>query len=344
MFIWVCPPAKGDEYIFFSHPQTQKSLDAETLREWYLRMLRKAQREGVVHSITNLYKKYFENRVGNGYCSTSIKSIPYYEGDVFTIEVEKLLAKIKHDNNARKNGNIINPKFMFKLSEIIEPMQDNLIVVRLQPFCSICLEYSGDQPNSQWFSSNIISSNRKITGNLDSSPVRRKTLNLCKQCYKKKFCRKAASRTLQIGQKTLFALSKCKQLNSPYCLKSIRVQNSNSKTHSMVQKHDLNHQRGIFYSRLEFLALCQEYQYQFDTLLRAKHSTMMILYNLKNPEAHTVMPICQICKNFIEKGNSWRCEHCSYCFLCWECFRNYRAKGKIDEHLKLHAKKSEAWL
>lgn len=37
----------------------------------------------------------------------------------------------------------------------------------------------------------------------------------------------------------------------------------------------------LFDNRHSFLSLCQENHYQFDTLRHAKHSSMMMMYNLK---------------------------------------------------------------
>lgn len=47
--------------------------------------------------------------------------------------------------------------------------------------------------------------------------------------------------------------------------------------------------------------------YQFDSLRRAKHSSMMCLYHLLNPEAPKFLPSCVICLKDITSTYKWAC-------------------------------------
>ena len=66
----------------------------------------------------------------------------------------------------------------------------------------------------------------------------------------------------------------------------------------------------FFDSRQAFLSLCQGNQYQFDTLRRAKHSSMMILYHLHNPSAPAFVSSCTICSSELDADQGWKCKTC----------------------------------
>lgn len=69
-----------------------------------------------------------------------------------------------------------------------------------------------------------------------------------------------------------------------------------------------------------FLSLCQGNHYQFDTLRRAKHSSMMVLYHLHNPTAPAFSVTCNVCALEIEPGTGWRCSQCSDFDMCGRCY------------------------
>ncbi|KAK8630448.1 hypothetical protein V6N13_079240 [Hibiscus sabdariffa] len=78
---------------------------------------------------------------------------------------------------------------------------------------------------------------------------------------------------------------------------------------------------GLFEDRYKFLMFCQKNNYQFDTLRRAKHSSMMILYYLHNPKAWIASSNCCICNKDAPIDKCWHCETCLDFFVCAACYR-----------------------
>jgi E1A/CREB-binding protein len=74
----------------------------------------------------------------------------------------------------------------------------------------------------------------------------------------------------------------------------------------------------IFGTRRDFLNLCQGRRFQFDELRRAKHSTMMILYHLQNPDAEAFTHVCNNCNAEIV-GERRQCTTCDDYSLCLRC-------------------------
>lgn len=72
-------------------------------------------------------------------------------------------------------------------------------------------------------------------------------------------------------------------------------------------------------SRHVFLELCQFRHYQFDSLRRAKHSSLMLLYHLQNPLDKRCHPCCSHCDAQIQ-GLRWHCDECPNFDLCGNCY------------------------
>ena len=82
----------------------------------------------------------------------------------------------------------------------------------------------------------------------------------------------------------------------------------------------------FFDNRQAFLSLCQGNQYQYDTLRRAKHSSMMILYHLHNPSAPAFVSSCTICHTELDAGQGWKCKTCPDYDICASCFSSEEAQ------------------
>lgn len=85
----------------------------------------------------------------------------------------------------------------------------------------------------------------------------------------------------------------------------------------------------IFDSRTSYLSLCQSKFLQFDTLRRAKYSTMITLYYLHNPsDPEAISSSCSKCGCEIKPNEGWRCKECPEYELCVSCYNS----GAHKEH------------
>jgi hypothetical protein len=83
-----------------------------------------------------------------------------------------------------------------------------------------------------------------------------------------------------------------------------------------------------FDTRQSFLNLCQGNHYQFDQLRRAKHTSMMVLYHMHNPDAPKFVPNCNLCHADILVGYRYHCEPCDI-DVCHACITANGARAHI---------------
>jgi hypothetical protein len=60
--IWACPPQRGDNFIFWSHPTFQRTPSRDRLNNWYLLMLRRCEHLGITSDISNLWSSHFSQQ------------------------------------------------------------------------------------------------------------------------------------------------------------------------------------------------------------------------------------------------------------------------------------------
>jgi E1A/CREB-binding protein len=96
-----------------------------------------------------------------------------------------------------------------------------------------------------------------------------------------------------------------------------------------------------FDNRQAFLSLCQGNHYQFDQLRRAKHTSLMVLYHLHNPDAPKFVPRCTTCNKDILMGYRYRCEPCDI-DICHSCLSNFGPKALHQHPLRAIAVGSAA--
>ncbi|MCE3214699.1 hypothetical protein HAX54_053074 [Datura stramonium] len=318
-YIWACPPLKGEDYILYCHPEIQKTPKSDKLREWYLSMLRKAKEENIVVELTNLYDHFF---ISTGECKAKVTAarLPYFDGDYWPGAAEDMINQLQQEEDGRKqhkkgtirktitkralkasgqsdlSGNVSKDLLlMHKLGETISPMKEDFIMVHLQHACTHCCIL-------------MVSGNRWE----------------CKQCKNFQLCDKCYETEQKLEDRERHPINQ-KDKHTLYPSEIKEVPHDTKDEDEILESE-------FFDTRQAFLSLCQGNHYQYDTLRRAKHSSMMVLYHLHNPTAPAFVTTCNICHLDIESGQGWRCEVCADYDVCNAC---YQKDGGIDHPHKL---------
>ncbi|CAN8259549.1 unnamed protein product [Cochlearia groenlandica] len=306
-YIWACPPLKGEDYILYCHPEIQKTPKTDKLREWYLAMLRKASKEKVVVECTNFYDHFF---VQSGECKAKVTAarLPYFDGDYWPGAAEDLIDQMSQEEDGKKSTRKVMSKkviskralkavgqldlsvnaskdllLMHKLGEIILPMKEDFIMVHLQHCCKHCCTL-------------MVSGNRWV----------------CRQCKNFQICDKCHEVEENRLEKEKHPVNqKDKHTLYPLSIDDIPTE---------IKDNDDVLESEFFDTRQAFLSLCQGNHYQYDTLRRAKHSSMMILYHLHNPTVPAFATVCAICQQELEPALGWRCEVCADYEVCSACY------------------------
>ncbi|RZC63095.1 hypothetical protein C5167_024863, partial [Papaver somniferum] len=306
-YIWACPPLKDDDCIFHCHPEIQKTPNSEKLRE-FLAMLRKASKENIVIELTNIYEQFFIS-TGESKAKLTASRLPYFDGDFWPGAAGDIINQ-HHQEEAerrtlRNKGNtqkIMTKKvlkasaqaytlanaakdllLMQKLGETICPKED-FIMVHLQHSCNHC-------------------------GKLMVSGYRW----VCISCNKFQLCDKCYGVEKKLEDKDKHPISS----NDKHVFHPVEVRDVAENTED---KDEIQHSEFLD-TRQSFLSLCRENHYQFNTLRRAKHSSMMVLYHLHNPTSFAFGSTCNVCQQYTEAGQIWRCGICRDYDVCNSCFQ-----------------------
>ncbi|KAI5057544.1 hypothetical protein GOP47_0027559 [Adiantum capillus-veneris] len=307
-YIWACPPLKGDDYILYCHPEIQKTPKTDKLREWYLSMIAKAKKENIVTANKNLYDYYFTS---NEDCKAKVTAarLPYFDGDYWPGAAEDILQQLQEEeegvHSARRGktkklalkrttktsahadvtGNISKDlQLMHKLGQSIAAMKEDFIMVHLHHACSRCRNFITS--DLRWFC--------RICGD---------NFQLCRECH---------DEHAQLSEEERHPVGK-KECH-PLFMEKVKDVPASTLDRDEIMECE------YFDNRQAFLSLCQGNQYQYDTLRRAKHSSIMILYHLHNPNAPAFVSSCAICHIELEPGQGWKCNTCPDYDVCTGCY------------------------
>ena len=347
--IWSCPPLKGDDYIFFCKPENQKIPKAARLRQWYMKLLTRAQEEQVLYKVSNLYVEYYQKM-------KPATALPYFDGDYWPGLAEELLKQIEEkstgssaaasESNATEvkkkkkkkkktkgaNGSTTttiepieeekqNPdRLMQKFKPILQPQKDDFFVIELHPICCECSVPISD--DSVWCCEPLEPTN----GDVNTSSVSKRPITTRNEG---KIPQVASSNSNALPAEPKMKKTKKQFQQSYYCTacyesKKDEIGDSCRMTafpfdNSFSTDTDPLMPCEIFDTRESFLTYCQSNHCQFDQLRRAKHSSMMILYHLFNQGTTGFSYSCSVCETKLERGNRWNCSLCAGFNLCDDC-------------------------
>jgi len=360
--IWACPPCKGDDYIFFCHPEDQKTPKDDRLRSWYITLLEKAKEEGIVTHITNLWDEHFKS-------DHDAALVPYFEGDYWPGEAENVIkaledeANERNDIKSRKAGSSAKSKakgrttrglrsdgsieedrgqdaLVVRMGKILEPMKDAFIVAYLAPrkFArAMAHRYSIEQ---QLKSDNSKNSKNGIVEPSKQSPqiCEAPACASLKPAVDSKFTETGAKSNIPRENSSLLQNNQ----NDPRVVKNSDAQIKSNKNSSSVaadvqagndvvcriggifdETEDTDEiiESEFYDTRQQFLNLCQGNHYQFDDLRRAKHTSMMSLYHLHNPDVPKFLVTCTNCNMDINGGYCYNSEKDPEFHLCQDCYQ-----------------------
>jgi len=271
------------------------------------------------------------------------RSMPYFDGDYWPSEVEDMAADMARKNPANKgrrdetdqellarNGHeFVNADDMIKrLGGTLEAMKDDFIVVKLAHQCSRCGVYVCGR---RWEC-------RHAECVAASGFARPSPFALCEACFELEMARPASQQHgngCVVKSRDVFASSAAPEREFALGSTRLRLPTYGSHTLLLVDEGlafehtpawDKDQRNALIETRHAFLSLCTGNRYAFNELRRAKHTTMMILYHLHNPDAPAHLFVCNDCQNDILVGFRYHCSECNHgdFDLCVTCFRKGR--------------------
>jgi len=93
--IWSCPPSRGNSFVFWGHPQSQRTPTKERLLSWYHSVLNHSINRGIITDVKSLYEESFEkfDKTSNGQGPNDQSTLPcppLLEGDFWVEEASQV--------------------------------------------------------------------------------------------------------------------------------------------------------------------------------------------------------------------------------------------------------------
>ncbi|OEL25360.1 putative histone acetyltransferase HAC-like 3, partial [Dichanthelium oligosanthes] len=283
--IWACPSTKRDDYVLYCHPTVQKMPKSDKLRSWYQNLVKKAVKEGVVVE-RNTLSDFFLQPTNECKANISAARLPYCENDFWPGEAERLLEKKDDKTSQKKETQVGRLLRVAKRDDRKGNLEDILLVHKVILFIYDLLAIPAFRGS---FASTV--TNLLYLVEVGFALAVKISIFVTKEQNTAQKDRHPAT---------------TKQKHGFQRIEVEPLPETDDGDPTMESKY--------FDSRIDFLKHCQDNQFQFDTLRRAKHSTMMILYYLYNST-------CSACHRAVDQCLVWRCLECLGCTFCDPCYK-----------------------
>ncbi|TYZ58792.1 hypothetical protein PybrP1_001568 [[Pythium] brassicae (nom. inval.)] len=315
--IWSCPPQKRISYVYWCRPAFQKTPSAEHLRSWYSRLLAQAQARDIVADWTTLYDRYLahEDSVAlpvkdeaaasliatRGVTARSVDPAelawpaaelpPIFDGDFIPAELERILGRL-----GARNGKVRRATDSAKNAAIGSSGGKHMLG-------------GGGGGGGGKHATAVRIKEEPLEGGAGGvavagtppPPVEFKLREIFERCQGSVRRMKQDLLVVRLAPVPAGERVPCQPERTvpAWCLRVPR----------------------FFGSRFMFHQLCSHAGYQFDSLRRAKHSTMMILHHYLNEHVTQANVFCRECSLLITHAEYWACARCDRFALCDSCFQ-----------------------
>lgn len=327
--IWSCPPQKRISYVYWCRPAFQKTPSAEHLRAWYNKLLTQAHARGIVADWTTLYDQYLAHEdsaqlpvkdeaaasliATRGVTARSVDPSelawpaaelpPIFDGDFIPAELERILGRLGARNGKARRATTTSDSAK-----------------------NAAIGSSGGKDGSGGGGS-------QSKGGGVAPAVRIK-----EEAVESAVAMVVPPPPVEFKLREIFercqgSVRRMKQDLLVVRLVPVRVEGDNAHRvpcapERTVPAWCLRVPR-FFGSRFMFHQLCAHAGYQFDSLRRAKHSTMMILHHYLNEHVTQANVFCRDCSLLITHAEYWACGRCDRFALCDTC---YQRDGRAHPH------------
>ena len=301
---------------------------------------------------SDFHEEFFKNGGKNSPMGSAPDptSLPYFEGDYIPGEIETIVSNLNKENrrigkqrshddstplvpkrasSGLRSGTRSNPgqmlhkfqdKVMNRLANAIFNMKENLIIARLRNRHFVAAVERGDDvsewpDDDEFIPSPVESSN----GGSDEEYIPSDDDTYSDTDKKEDEEKKEDSKPGSSAQAVLSA-------------------GGAKATIGSTLEEDEQFESEMFENRQLFLNYCQTNHCQFDQVRRAKHSTMMVLFQLHNPTASKFVQQCGSCHCDIASGSRFHCNVCQNFELCQDCYKLFdsNVSSRISIHDRSH--------